>query len=111
MNIAKLVLAFVRRKPLTWAFHVLTLTLGVGVVVAVILLSQALDNRFNRDIAGVDLVIGAKGSPLQLIMSSLFEIDIPTGNIPLSVADRFEHNMMVRQAVPVSIGDSVSGLR
>jgi putative ABC transport system permease protein len=111
MNIAKLVFAFVRRKPLTWAFHVLTLTLGVGVVVAVILLSQALDNRFNRDIAGVDLVVGAKGSPLQLIMSSLFEIDIPTGNIPLSVAERIEHHPLVRIAVPVSLGDNVHGLR
>lgn len=111
MNLAKLVFAFVRRKPLTWAFNVLTLTLGVGVVVAVILLSQALDNRFNRDIAGVDLVVGAKGSPLQLIMSALFEIDIPTGNIPLSTAQTLEHNPLVRQAVPVSLGDSVHGLR
>ena len=111
MNLAKLVFAFVKRKPLTWAFHVLTLTLGVGVVVAVILLSQALDNRFNRDIAGVDLVVGAKGSPLQLIMSALFEIDIPNGNIPLSVAERLAHHPLVRQAVPVSLGDNVHGLR
>lgn len=111
MNLAKLVFAFVRRKPLTWAFNVLTLTLGVGVVVAVILLSQALDNRFNRDIAGVDLVVGAKGSPLQLIMSALFEIDIPTGNIPLSTAETLAHNPLVRQAVPVSLGDNVHGLR
>ena len=111
MNVGKLVFAFIRRKPLTWAFHVLTLTLGVGVVVAVILLSQALDNRFNRDIAGVDLVVGAKGSPLQLIMSALFEIDIPTGNIPLSVAERIERHPLVRMAVPVSLGDNAHGLR
>src|SRR5262249_56706896 len=111
MNLAKLVFAFIARKPLTWAFHVITLALGVGVVVAVVLLSQALDNRFNRDIAGVDLVVGAKGSPLQLIMSALFEIDIPTGNIPLSTAETLEHNPLVRQAAPVSLGDSVGGLR
>src|SRR5260370_18213 len=76
MNLFKLTFAFVRRKPLTWAFHVLTLSLGVGVVVAVVLLSQALDQRFQRDLAGVDLVVGAKGSPLQLIMSALFAIDM-----------------------------------
>ncbi len=111
MNLLKLTFAFVRRKPLTWAFHVLTLSLGVGVVVAVVLLSQALDQRFQRDLAGVDLVVGAKGSPLQLIMSALFEIDIPNGNIPLSVADRLAHHPLVASAVPVSLGDNVHTLR
>src|SRR5262249_40438933 len=76
-----------------------------------VLLSQALDNRFSRDLAGVDLVVGAKGSPLQLIMSAMFEIDIPTGNIPLDAAERLEHNPLIRTAAPVSLGDNVQGLR
>lgn len=111
MNIAKLVFAFVLKKPLTWAFHVLTLALGVGVVVAVVLLGQALDNRFSRDLAGIDLVVGAKGSPLQLIMSSLFQLDVPTGNIPLATAERISNNPLVALAVPISMGDNVGGVR
>src|SRR5262249_1140250 len=35
----------------------------------------------------------------------------PTGNIPLSAAERIERNPLIREAVPVSIGDSVRGLR
>lgn len=111
MNTGKLVLAFVSRNPFTWAFHVLTLALGVGVVVAIVLLSQALDSRFARDLAGVDLVVGAKGSPLQLIMSSLLQIDIPTGNIPLSVAENLAANKLVAASAMVSVGDNVRGLR
>ena len=55
MNTRKLVFAFVRRKPLSWAFQVMTLGLGVAVVVAIILLSQALDRRFANDLGGIDL--------------------------------------------------------
>jgi len=111
MNHAKLVYAFVRRKPLTWSFHVLALALGVAVLTAVAALNTGLANRFDRDLAGIDLVVGAKGSPLQLILSSVFQIDAPTGNIPLSVAQTLSRNIMVRRATPLSLGDSVGGYR
>ena len=64
MNQFKLVAAFVRRRPLTWSFHALTLALGVAVLTAVLALNAGLSGRFQRDLAGIDLVVGAKGSPL-----------------------------------------------
>ncbi len=51
MNSGKLVLSFVRRKPLTWAFHVLALALGVGVITSLLLLGDGLNERFRRDLA------------------------------------------------------------
>jgi len=111
MNSMKLVLSFIRRKPLTWAFNVLSLALGVAVVVALLLISDGLSQRFSRDLADVDLVIGAKGSPLQLILSAIFQLDSPTGNIRLSDAQRFATNALVRRAVPMSLGDNVHGFR
>ncbi len=111
MNAFKLVGAFIRRKPLTWGFHALTLALGVAVLTAILALNSALSGRFQRDLAGVDLVVGAKGSPLQLIMSSVFQLDQPTGNIPLSTLPLLQQNMMVRRVVPVSLGDNVGGFR
>ena len=111
MNGAKLLFAFFRRKPLTWSFHALTLALGVAVVTALLALNTGLENRFDRDLAGVNLVIGAKGSPMQLILSSVFELDAPTGNIPLATVQQFSQNMMVRRAVPVSLGDNFRGFR
>ncbi|CAN5382908.1 hypothetical protein BH09PSE2_BH09PSE2_17970 [soil metagenome] len=111
MTPLKLVLAFVGRRPLTWGFHVLTLALGVAVLTAVLALNAGLSGRFQRDLSGIDLVVGAKGSPLQLIMSSVFELDQPTGNIPLSTLATLQGNMMVRRAVPVSQGDNVQGFR
>jgi putative ABC transport system permease protein len=111
MNAFKLVKAFILRNPLTWAFHVLMLAVGVAVVLCVILFGRAVEDRLARDLAGVDLVVGAKGSPTQLILSTLFATDVPTGNIPLSAAQRIERSPLVRESVTLSLGDSVSGYR
>jgi putative ABC transport system permease protein len=111
MNTFKLVWAFVRRRPMTWTFHALTLALGVAVVTAVLALSRGLDDRFDRDLADINLVVGAKGSPMQLILSSIYQVDAPTGNIPLETAQTLSRNLMVRRAVPISLGDNVGGLR
>ena len=111
MTAWRLVAAFIARRPLTWAFHALTLALGVAVLTAVLALDAGLSNRFQRDLAGVDLVVGAKGSPLQLILSAVFQLDAPTGNIALGAADAIAANRLVRRAVPVSMGDSVQGAR
>lgn len=107
----RLTWASIRRKPLGWAFHVLSLALGVAVVVALLAIDKALDDRFSRDLAGIDLVVSGKGSPLQIILSSVFEIDQPTGNIPLATLARLKRNMLVKDAVPVSLGDNVGGYR
>ncbi len=111
MNQVKLIAAFIRRRPLTWGFHALTLALGVAVLTAVLALNAGLSGRFQRDLGGIDLVVGAKGSPLQLIMAAVFELDQPTGNIPLPVAQMLAANRLVLRAVPVSLGDNVGGFR
>jgi putative ABC transport system permease protein len=111
MNLFKLIWAFIRRRPLTWGFHALTLALGVAVLTAVLALNAGLSGRFQRDLDGIDLVVGAKGSPLQLILSSVFQLDQPTGNIPLETLPLLSRNMMVRRVVPVSLGDNLGGFR
>lgn len=107
----RLIWASIRRKPLGWAFHVLSLALGVAVVVALLAIDRGIADRFDRDLGGVDLVVSGKGSPLQIILSSVFQIDQPTGNIPLSTLARLKRNMLVKDAVPVSLGDNVGGYR
>ncbi len=111
MMLLKLVLAFIGRRPLTWAFHVLTLAIGVAIVLSLLLADRAAEARFTRDLAGIDLVVGAKGSPLQLVLSAVFQMDTPTGNIPLAQAERFSRMPLVKTAVPLSMGDSYRGAR
>lgn len=64
--------------------------------------------QFERNIAGTNMVLGAKGSPLQLVLCGLYHIDVPTGNIPLQAAAPFlnPRHPLIKEAVPLSIGDS-----
>lgn len=111
MTLFRLVWAFIRRRPATWTFHVLLLSLAVAITVAVVLVREAADMRLKRDLAGVDLVVGAAGSPLQLVMSAVYQADVPTGNIPYVLAEQLAADPVVRRAVPLSMGDSLGGWR
>jgi putative ABC transport system permease protein len=57
------------------------------------------------------MVIGAKGSPLQLILSQFFHIDAPTGNISFSEFSKVSRHPLVEKAIPMSFGDSYEGYR
>src|SRR6185503_21334952 len=60
---------------------------------------------------GIDLVVGAKGSPLQLVLCSVFHIDFPTGNIKQRDAEKLSKNRMVKKAIPMALGDSYQNFR
>ena len=104
-------LAYLREKKLSTALNVLLLGLGVGTIVALVLLLAQTEERMERDAGGIDLVIGAKGSPMQLILSSIFQVDIPTGNIPLAEAAQIISEPVVKRAIPLALGDSHKGFR
>jgi putative ABC transport system permease protein len=87
--------------------------LGVGLISLLLLVNVQLEDKFEKNFAGIDLVIGAKGSPLQLILSSLYHLDAPTGNMPVSEAKAFLNpkHPIFKSAIPLSLGDSHRGYR
>ncbi len=89
----------------------LILVAGVTLGVLLISLSQGLDSGFRNNIKGIDMVVGAKGSPLQLILAAVYHIDNPTGNISKAEADSLARNPLIAQAIPVSFGDSYKAFR
>ncbi|MGH8444154.1 MAG: FtsX-like permease family protein [Solimonas sp.] len=111
MNLWQLAVADLRRHRLAHSLHLLLMALGVALIAALLLLATQIAGRFRRDAEGIDLVVGAKGSPLQLILSTVYHLDIPTGNIPLSEAQRWSADPMVASAIPLSLGDNARGFR
>lgn len=111
MNNARLILAAIRYRPLPHVLHGLLMALASGLIVLMLQVSHQLQARAERDAAGVDLVLGAPGSPLQLVLSAVYQLDVPTGNIPLAAVNRWGAHPMVAQAVPLAMGDSVGGFR
>ncbi len=99
------------QKPLNTALCVSLLLFGVGIISLLLLIQQQLEQKFERDLQGIDLVVGAKGSPLQLVLSAVYHLDAPTGNIQLAEAREIMDNPMVQQAIPLAYGDSYRGYR
>ncbi len=111
MNIAGLSASYLRARPLQTGLSLGLLALGVGTIVAALLVVTQLEERMGRDARGIDLVVGAKGSPMQLILSGIYHLDAPTGNIALSAAESIAKNRMVKRAIPLALGDSWKGFR
>jgi putative ABC transport system permease protein len=111
MNLFRIVLAQLARRPLQTVLAVLLLALGVATLTFVILVQGQLSRQLARDAQGIDLVVGAKGSPLQLILSALYHVDVPTGNVPRAAIEQLRANRLVAQVIPVSLGDNFRGFR
>ncbi len=111
MSVVRLAWAYLASRPLLTLLHVAMLAIGVGTMILLMLFTAQTEERLARDASPVDLVVGAKGSPLQLILSSVLHVDVPTGNIPYAEARKIGAGPMVAAAVPVSLGDSFRGFR
>lgn len=111
MNLLYLALQSLRQRALHTFLCVLMTAFSVMAGVMIILASGHVHDRIERDTAGVDLVVGAPGSPLQIILSSLYHIDIPTGNLEASVAADIARDPAVAQSIPLALGDNVKGFR
>jgi putative ABC transport system permease protein len=111
MNTRVLVWNYLRARPLNTVLNILLLGLGVGVITVLMLFNRQFREQVTTNSRGIDLVVGAKGSPMQLILSSIFHVDFPTGNIRLHEAERIARNRLVKNAIPLALGDSYGGYR
>jgi putative ABC transport system permease protein len=111
MTLTGLAFAYARRRPLATLLVVVLAALGVAIAVLTLILSNELESRMRRDAEGVDLVVGAKGSPLQLVLAGVYHADVAPGNIPYAALERLRANRSVGEAIPLALGDSVAGFR
>jgi putative ABC transport system permease protein len=111
MNLLSLVVSYLKAKPLNTLLNVILLALGIAVITVLLLFSNQLKEKIADNTKGIDLVVGAKGSPLQLILCNIFHIDFPTGNIKLFEANRLAKHRLVKSAIPLALGDSYQNFR
>ncbi|MCX8491570.1 MAG: ABC transporter permease [Cyclobacteriaceae bacterium] len=111
MSIQLLIWNYLKSKKLNTGLNILLLSLGIAMITLLILFNNQLEEKMTNNSKGIDLVVGAKGSPLQLILCSVFHVDFPTGNIKLRDADRLAKHRLVKYAIPLALGDSYQGFR
>ncbi len=106
MNILRLSWKNIISKPLPSLLSMLLLAVGLSTAIILKLTEHQLTENINNTGKDVKLVIGAKGSRLQLVLSSVFQIDNPTGNINYGFYTLLKRNRMIKEMIPVSMGDS-----
>ncbi len=111
MNTLRIAWKNILHHPATSLLGVLLTAFGTGILCILLLTSNQIEKQLDDNSRGIDLVVGAKGSPLQLILSSIYHMDNPTGNISLAEARKLAANPMVKLAVPLSLGDNYRGHR
>lgn len=111
MNIFLLSIKNISYRKLSTLLSVLLLTLGVGLIALIVQMQHHFKEQIDHNLKSIDMVVGAKGSPLQLILSAVYHIDAPTGNISLKEAEKLKKHRFVDKAIPLSYGDNYGGFR
>lgn len=105
MNLAMIAWKSVRQRALSSALTSLSVALGVMLMVAVLVIYAVLGNTFGQHSIGYDLIEGPKGSPMQLVLSTVYHINPPIENLPYRYYREVLRDPRVATAIPVAIGD------
>jgi putative ABC transport system permease protein len=109
MNLFTIAWKSIRQRLLASSLTALSIALGVALMITVLVINGVVSRMFNQTATGYDLIIGPpKGSPLQLVLSTIFFVDRPIGTLPYKEYIRFRDNKAVEYAVPYALGDTTA---
>ncbi|MEM6966736.1 MAG: FtsX-like permease family protein [Bacteroidota bacterium] len=113
MSNLKLAWKNLTNKPLSMMLSLVLFALGVGLISLIFLIEKQVQEKFDKNLADISLVVGAKGSPLQMILCNMYHVDDPTGNVLIEDVKPFMNpqHPLIEKAVPLSLGDSYKGFR
>jgi putative ABC transport system permease protein len=111
MNPIALIAKNLWHKKLTLLMSVLLLLFGTAVISMLLLIEKSIANKLDNDLRGADLVVGAKGSPAQLVLSAIYHTEAPTGNVSWPEVQQIARNPLVEWCIPLSYGDTYQGSR
>jgi len=104
-------LRYLRGRRVATTLSAVSIALGVSLVLASVLLSRGIEKAFVEGATDYSLIVGAKGSATQLVLSVVFRMDTATPNILRATYDRLAGDPRVDVAVPVALGDAYQGFR
>lgn len=111
MNIIQFNFKQIKSHPLSSILNIILFATGITIISLIFLLKDSFEKQMEKNAGAIDLVVGAKGSPLQLILSGVYQVDYPTGNIDYNEATELTKNPLIKQAIPLALGDNYNGFR
>jgi putative ABC transport system permease protein len=106
-----LALRYIAKRPLQYIMTIVVVAISVSLTVAVLLISASLKNGIIYASMPFDMIVGAKGSPVQLIFNTVFLQDAPIGNIDHSLYERFQRDERAARVIPLALGDNYRGYK
>jgi putative ABC transport system permease protein len=111
MILPRLVFKSLRQHALSTTVTALATALAAGLLLSVWILRDQAQAAFTGMTGGVDAVLGARGSKLQLVLNSLFHVDASPGNLEWSDYEEIARHPAVDLALPLAVGDNYRGFR
>jgi putative ABC transport system permease protein len=102
-------LAQLKRRGIQFLLLVLLSFIVTASVFAPMVVEHQVLNKWSESAQLVDVVIGRKGSPMQIVASSLYRIENPTGNLSEESATYWRKHPMVSRSCAISLGDNIDG--
>lgn len=107
----KLAIASLWNRKLTVTLTVLSIAVGVFLLLGVEHIRSEAKNSFSKTVSGVDLIVGARTGPLNLLLYSVFHIGNASNNISWQSYREITQKAEVAWSIPISLGDSHKGYR
>ena len=100
-----------KNRKFTSMLCILSIALSVTLFLAIERIRNGARDGFTNTISKTDLIIGAKGGQLQLLLYTVFHIGGAVNNIRMSTYEDIKSNHLVEWAIPISLGDTYKGYR
>lgn len=105
MNLATIAWKSIRQRGLASSLTALSVALGVMLMVSVLIIYGILEKTFSQRSINYDLIIGKNGDPLQMVLSSVYHISPPVGNVPYRFYEELKKMGVIEKAIPIAMGD------
>lgn len=106
MNLFQIALRSLRQRSLSSLLTMISVALGVGLIVAVLVVYGVINGLFSQTGSGFDLLVGPKGSATQLVLSTIYRIENPSEPLPYRYFRELQDDPRVERAVPLTVGDA-----
>lgn len=111
MTLVHIAAKSIRQRALASSLTALGVALGVALMVTVLVINGVVTRMFSQSATGYDLVLGAKGSAMQLVLNTVYFMDRPIENLPYKFYLKVKANSAVEYAIPFALGDTTSDAR
>lgn len=106
MNLFSIAWKSIRQRLLSSSLTAFSVALGVMLMVSVLVIYGIMDRMFSQQTIAYQLIVGPKGSDLQLVLNTVYRVSAPLQNLPYLYYEELKKDPRVELAVPFCLGDA-----